>query len=239
MLKRHQNLIIFWRPLGTRFFRPKSAQERRTGAADGSRASALRNARVAWGGFRRGNLRFQASDPRRQRRRTRKTSIKWSSTPSRDGRRIASRIPPGLWMLISRWTHIYIYIQSAAELWARHRAWAWNKQQFGVDMKINQKRWVTSIRNRSNVGLQPIRYRSKNNFKIEQRSTKNRSKIDRKSTKHRSKIDQNRCLEGVWADFGAKKSIRIEIWRGSVRILAPRRVLWCVWYLFYAFLAPT
>ena len=28
MLKRHQNLISFWRPLGTSFFRPKRRQER-------------------------------------------------------------------------------------------------------------------------------------------------------------------------------------------------------------------
>ena len=73
-----------------------SGNMRPRGATSAAKASARRNARVAWGGLRRGNLRFQASDPRRQRRRTRKTSATLSSTPSRDGRRIASRIPLGL-----------------------------------------------------------------------------------------------------------------------------------------------
>ena len=84
-----------------------------------------------------------------------------------------------------------------------------------------------SIRNRSNVDLKPIRYRSKNNFKIEQRSIKNRSKIDRKSTKHRSKIDQNRCPKIDQKSIENRpnidqKSIKIDAWRGSVRILVPK-----------------
>ena len=64
------------------------------------RASAKRNAQVAWGGLRRGKLSVQAPKPRTRIKESHKGRLgrPGLADPARrpeDGRRIASRIPPG------------------------------------------------------------------------------------------------------------------------------------------------
>ena len=68
---------------------------------------------------------------------------------------------------------------------------------------------IKSTKNRTQI------QKSISNDQIDQKTIQNRSQIDPKSIQNRAKIDP--------------KCIKMEAWRGSGRVLAPKRVLGIVW----------